>query len=127
MSSWSLLIASQGLVLEGPKGLLGFKPHWQPEDHRSLFTAPEGWGLFIQQRKDKEQTERIEVRYGRLRVKELLFALPKNAAATATVKISGQPVAAALQQTGVEVRLSLAQETVVAEGSAIEIALRWDA
>ena len=94
MSSWSLLIASQGLVLEGPKGLLGFKPHWQPEDHRSFFTAPEGWGLFIQQRKGKEQTERIEVRHGRLQVKELVFALPKDAAATATVKISGQPVAA---------------------------------
>ncbi len=78
MSSWSLLIASQGLVLEGPKGLLGFKPHWQPEDHRSLFTAPEGWGLFVQQRKDKEQTERIEVRHGRLRVKELVFALPQG-------------------------------------------------
>ena len=51
MSSWSLLIASQGLVLEGPKGILGFKPHWQPEDHRSFYTAPEGWGLFVQQRK----------------------------------------------------------------------------
>jgi hypothetical protein len=107
---------------------LGFRPHWQPEDHRSLFTAAEGWGLFIQQRKDKEQTERIEVRHGRLRIKELVFALPKGAAAaTATVKISGQPVAAALKQTGAEVRLALAQEAVAAEGSAVEIALRWDA
>ena len=127
MSSWSLLIASQGLVLEGPKGLLGFKPNWQPEDHRSFFTAAEGWGLFIQQRKGKEQTERIEVRHGRLRVKELLFALPKDAAATATVKISGQPVAATLEQAGAEVRLALAQESVVAEGSAVEVVLRWDA
>jgi hypothetical protein len=128
MSSWSLLIASQGLVLEGPKGLLGFKPHWQPEDHRSLFTAPEGWGLFIQERKGKEQTERIEVRYGRLRVKELVFALPEDAAAaTATVRISGQPVAAALERAGAEVRLALGQETVATEGSVIEISLKWEA
>jgi uncharacterized protein (DUF608 family) len=127
MSSWSLLIASQGLVLEGPKGLLGFKPHWQPEDHRSFFTAPEGWGLFIQQRKDKEQTERIEVRHGRLRVKELVFALAKDAAATATVKIGGQAVAAALEQAGVEVKLVLAQEAVVAEGTVLEIILRHEA
>ncbi len=127
MSSWSLLIASQGLVLEGPKGILGFKPSWQPEDHRSFFTAPEGWGLFIQQRKDKEQTERIEVRHGRLRVKEFIFALPKDAAATATVKIAGQPAAAALERTGAEVRLVLAQEAVVAEGSVVEIAFRWEA
>ena len=127
MSSWSLLIASQGLVLEGPKGMLGCKPHWQPEDHRSFFTAPEGWGLFVQQRHGNQQTERIEVRHGRLRLAELVFALPKDAAATATVKISGQPVAATVKQTGAEVRLALAQETVVAEGSAVEIALRWDA
>ena len=96
MSSWSLLIASQGLVLEGPQGILGFKPHWQPEDHRSFFTAPEGWGLFVQQRKEQEQTERIEVRHGRLRIKEFVFALPSGDAATATVKIAGQPVAARL-------------------------------
>ncbi len=127
MSSWSLLIASQGLVLEGPKGLLGFKPKWQPEDHRSFFTAPEGWGLFIQKRKDKEQTERIEVRHGRLRVKEFVFALAKDVAATATVKIAGKPVAAVLERTGADVRLTLGQEAVVAEGSLVEIALRWEA
>ena len=127
MSSWSLLVASQGLVLEGPKGILGFRPKWQPEDHRSLFTAAEGWGLFVQTRKDKEQTERIEVRHGRLRVKELVFALPTPAAATATVTIAGQPIAAVLKQAGSEIRLALAEEAVAAEGSAIEVALRWEA
>jgi non-lysosomal glucosylceramidase len=126
MSSWSLLIASQGLVLEGPKGLLGFKPNWQPEDHRSLFTAPEGWGLFIQQRKDKEQTERIEVRHGRLRLKELVFALPDGVAATATVKIAGQTVPATLAQSGKEVRLALGQEVIVAEGEAVEVSFPWN-
>jgi len=125
MSSWSLLIASQGLVLDGPQGLLGFKPRWQPGDHRSFFTAPEGWGLFVQQRKDTEQTERIEVRHGRLRVKELVFALPRDAAATATVRISGQPIAATLERNGAEVRFALAQEAVVMEGSVVEVALRW--
>ena len=40
LSSWSLLIACQGLILDGPKGILGFKPNWQPNDHRSFFTAP---------------------------------------------------------------------------------------
>jgi hypothetical protein len=125
MSSWSILIASQGLVLEGPKGLLGFRPRWQPEDHRSLFTAAEGWGLFVQQRKENEQVERIEVRHGRLRVKALVFALPRHAAATAAVKIAGQAVAHTLEQAGTGIRLTLEREAVVAEGAAIEIALRW--
>ena len=127
MSSWSLLIASQGLVLEGPKGILGFKPNWQPEDHRSFFTAPEGWGLFVQKRKKGEQTARIEVRHGKLRVRELVFALPKAAPATAVVTVSGQPVSATVQQSGAEVRLILKQEALVPEAAAVEVALRWPA
>jgi uncharacterized protein (DUF608 family) len=125
MASWSLLIAGQGLVLDGPLGVLGFKPRWQPEDHRSFFTAPEGWGLFVQQSKEGEQTERIDVRHGRLRLRELVFALPKSAQATATVTIAGQPTTATLRQTGAEVRLALPREAVVLEGSAVEVTIRW--
>ncbi len=124
MSSWSLLIASQGLVLEGPKGILGFKPRWQPDDHRSFFTAPEGWGLFVQQRKPGEQTERIEVRHGRLKLRELVFELPKTAPTTATVTVAGKPVAAALRQAGTDVRLVFNDEIVVPEAAAVEVTLR---
>jgi len=125
MSSWSLLLACQGLVLEGPKGILGFKPHWQPEDHRSFFTAPEGWGLFVQKQGPGEQSERIEVRHGRLRLRELVFAVPTPAAATAAVTLAGRPLAATLRQQGSEVTLALEAEAVVAEGSALEVAFRW--
>ena len=125
MSSWSLLIASQGLVLDGPKGVLGFKPKWQPEDHRSFYTAPEGWGLFVQQRKVGQQIERIEVRHGQLRLRELVFDVPQKA--TATALVAGQPVALSVRQTGTEVRLSLEQEVVVPEGAAVEVTLRWSA
>jgi uncharacterized protein (DUF608 family) len=133
MSSWSLLLACQGFVLEGPKGLLGFKPNWQPEDHRSFFTAAEGWGLFVQKQSQSEQTERIEVRHGRLRLRELVFALPTPAAAaagtpaaaTASVTLAGRPLAATLRQKGTEITLALEAEAVVAEGSALEVILRW--
>jgi len=126
MSSWSLLVASQGQVLEGPKGLLGFKPRWQPEDHRSFYTAPEGWGLFIQRREGKQQSERIEVRHGRLRLKELVFEIPPDATnPTATATVGGKPLNVSVKPNGTEVRLSLAAECVVPEGDAIEIVLRW--
>jgi hypothetical protein len=122
MSSWSLLIACQGLVLEGPKGLLGFKPKWQPEDHRSFYTAAEGWGLFVQQRSSGRQTERIEVRHGRLRLKELVFELPANAAPpTATVTVAGRPVRVTPRRDGTEVRLALEGEVTVAEGETLEV------
>jgi uncharacterized protein (DUF608 family) len=125
MSSWSLLIASQGLVLEGPKGILGFKPRWQPEDHRSFYTAPEGWGLFVQRREGKGQAERIEVRHGRLRLRELVFEVATDSPVTAAVKIAGKAVNAALKKTGKEIRLVLEAEAVVPEGEAAEVALQW--
>lgn len=126
MSSWSLLVASQGQVLEGPKGILGFKPRWQPEDHRSFYTAPEAWGLFVQRREGKQQTERIEVRHGRLCLKELVFELPPDATTpTATATAGGKPLNVSVKSNGAEVRLSLAAECVVTEGDAVEIVLRW--
>ena len=124
MSSWSLLLASQGIVLEGPQGILGFKPKWQPADHRSFFTAPEGWGLFVQQSTARQQLERIEVRHGRLQVQELVFVLPEAGPATAAVSISGRPVNASLRQQEREVRVVLEQETVVPEGDVIEVRLQ---
>jgi hypothetical protein len=127
MSSWSLLIACQGLVLDGPRGILGFKPNWQPEDHRSFFTAPEGWGLFVQRRTAGEQTGRIEVRNGRVRLKELVFEVPKGATPTATASFAGQPVAVTVRQEGTEIHLLLEKETVVPEGAAAEITLKWQA
>jgi hypothetical protein len=123
MSSWSLLIASQGQVLEGPRGLLGFRPNWQPEDHRSFFTAPEAWGLFVQQRQGTRQVERIEVRYGTLRLRELAFQLPQDRPATATVRSGDTRLEAALSQSGREIRVAFPQDVIVPEGSLIEVQL----
>ena len=128
MSSWSLLIAAQGLVLEGPKGILGFKPKWRPEDHRSFYTAPEGWGLFVQRREAGRQSERIEVRHGQLRLKELVFELPLDTtSATATVTLACQTLASAVRRDGTEIRLTLDSEVTVKEGDAIEILLQHGA
>lgn len=126
LSSWSLLIASQGLVLDGPAGVLGFKPRWQPEDHRSFFTAPEGWGLFVQKREGNTQHERIEMRHGSLRLKELVFEIPLAAKApVAKITVGDRALPASLKRDGAEVRLVLAKTALVSEGEAAEVALRW--
>ena len=122
MSSWSLLLASQGFILDGPAGILGFKPRWQPEDHRSFFTAPEGWGLFIQKRENQIQLERIELRHGRLRIKELVFE--SNGTTRVTVRLENRAIQAAPQRNGNEVRLLLQQPLTVSEGQTLEIELR---
>jgi len=127
MSSWGLVIASQGQILDGPAGVISFKPNWQPEDHRSFFTAPQGWGLFIQKRDSKCQTDRIEIRHGSLRLRELVFEIPKAATvARAEVKVNGKPVAADTVCGGEQIRLKLKTEASAREGGSVEVAIRFE-
>lgn len=124
MSSWSLLIAAQGLTLDGPRGVLGFRPRWQAADHRSFFTASEGWGLFIQRREAGRQTERIEVRHGRLPVRELVFELPDGTGSTtAALTVAGRSVPTTLRRDGAIVRVVLENEALAVAGDAVEVTL----
>ncbi len=88
MSSWSLLLACQGFVYDGPAGLIGFLPPFSPENHASFFTSAEGWGLYTRKKDPTGVEERIRVAYGFLRVRRLLFLPPgegKSPAVEATL------------------------------------------
>jgi hypothetical protein len=125
MSIWSMLLACQGFIYDGPAGAIGFEPMWKPEGHQSLFTAAEGWGLFSQKREGNLQTERIEVRSGKLRVKTLVFEVPEGrAAAQVTVKANGRAVESTHALDGGRVTITLAAEVTIAEGQSIEAGLR---
>lgn len=126
MSSWGLLLVSQGQVLDGPRGVLGFKPRWQPADHRSFFTAPEGWGLFVQRQETGRQTERLEVRWGRLRVRELVFAVPPGRQVQAgEVRSAGVLWPARWRQVGDEIRIGLEDRRTVKAGDTLSVVLTW--
>jgi non-lysosomal glucosylceramidase len=125
MSVWSLLLACQGFIYDGPAGLIGFKPVWQPEDHVSFFTAAEGWGVFRQRRRGNQQTERIEVRHGKLRVASLVFELPEGAKPTeVSVTLGGRRVAATFTSSDHEIRINLKAPVILDGGSALEIDFR---
>lgn len=79
MSVWSMLLACQGFIYDGPSGVIGFKPVYRPDDHRSFFTAAEGFGSFSQKRTDNTQTNRIEIRSGSLKINTLVLTLPPEA------------------------------------------------
>ncbi|HIE52192.1 MAG TPA: glucosylceramidase, partial [Armatimonadetes bacterium] len=114
MSAWSLLLASQGFLYDGPAGRLGFKPLWKPEDHVSFFTAAEGWGLYTQKRNDRGQTHRLAVRYGRLRLRELVFEVPPNARPTqVNVQVEGRKRSATFAWEGRELWVTLAEPLVL--------------
>jgi uncharacterized protein (DUF608 family) len=78
MASWGVYTALAGYEYDGPKGHLGFAPRLTPEDFRAAFTAAEGWGTFAQKRDGQIQSERIELRWGRLSLRSLAFTVPEN-------------------------------------------------
>jgi len=126
LSSWSVLLALQGYTYDGPKGILGFKPRYQPERHRSFFTTAEGWGVFDQRREARKQTITLDLRYGQLALKELVFELPEGAAnPKAAVTVAGKPSEAALRQEGTEVRLVLPQRVVIRKGDGVQLGVSW--
>lgn len=78
LSSWSVLLALQGFIYDGPGQTIGFKPVWQPGDHVSFFSGASGWGLYSQVRTGSAQTSDIELSFGTLKLKNIILELPEN-------------------------------------------------
>ncbi len=78
MASWGVYTALAGYEHHGPKGHLGFAPRLTPDNFRAAFTAAEGWGTFTQKQDGLIQSERIELRWGRLSLRSLAFTVPEN-------------------------------------------------
>ena len=76
LSSWSALLALQGFMYDGPKQVITFKPIWQPESHKSFFSASEGWGLFTQTQSKSSQKSVIAVKYGSVMIKNIILSAP---------------------------------------------------
>jgi len=124
MSVWSMLLASQGYVYDGPAGRIGFKPAWQPENHTSFFTAAEGWGLFSQRREGNTQTERIEVRYGKVQVASLVFEAARPS--EVTVRLGGQLVPSAVTASENEVGIELEEPVILGADDVLDVTIRTD-
>jgi uncharacterized protein (DUF608 family) len=91
LSSWSVLLALQGFVYDGPEQTIGFKPVWQPENHKSFFSASAGWGLFTQTQTSEAQTSQIAVKYGSVDVKNIILSIPTDKEAKdIAVQINGR-------------------------------------
>ncbi len=124
MASHGVFLALCGFEYHGPKQHFGFAPRITPEDFRGAFTSAEGWGTIGQKRDSRQQTDRIEVRWGKLAVKTLAFELPEGTkAAQVTVTVAGRPVTANTNQEGRRLTLTLADPAVVKQDEAIEVAI----
>ncbi len=125
MASWGVYTALAGYDYDGPDGYMAFAPRMQEDDFRAAFTAAQGWGLFTQQREDGRQHNRIEVRWGTLRLKKLQFALPEGTdSASVKVTVEGESAEADTSVEDGTVRIELAEDLVLHEGQAVEVSAR---
>jgi non-lysosomal glucosylceramidase len=122
MASYGVFLAACGFEYQGPKGHLGFAPRLTPENFRAPFTTAEGWGTFTQQREGQGQREKINIHWGRLRLRTLAFELSAGARpTTVSVRLGDRKVEARHQVDGSRCSVMLASEITVPEGNALEI------
>ncbi len=125
MSVWSILLAAQGFIYDGPAGVIGFKPIWKPNNHVSFFTGAEGYGLFHQKIVGDIQTDRIAIKSGRLRLKRLIFELPENRKMlNATVSLGSRKLKAECREIGKEVVIEMSDELLLSSGESLNIDIK---
>lgn len=127
MSVWSVLLASQGYFHNGPAGIIGFKPKWRPGDHRSFFTAAEGWGLFTQKVEQGLQLAALDLRFGRLRIRDLVLAPAGDTdLVDVAVRVDGEAVKAKASINEGELVVRFENDLVVNAGQVLHVGIRWD-
>ncbi len=93
MSSYGAYISACGYTLNGPNGTIGFNPKINPENFQGAFITGNGWGSFTQVRSTAEQVNKIELKYGELKIGQIKlemggqFALKK-----VSVDLNGEPL-----------------------------------
>jgi len=125
-ASWGVYAALAGYEYHGPKGHLGFAPRITPDNFRAAFTCAEGWGTFEQKRQGKAQREEIEVRWGRLRLKSLAFAVPENLRKVKVLaSAAGRPVEIDHELKDGRLDIILKKELVLSENQTLEVSINW--
>jgi uncharacterized protein (DUF608 family) len=127
MSSWSLLLAAQGYAYDGPARSITFRPRIGAEQHRSLFTAAEGWGRFEHHRKRKQQTNSLSLLAGRLDLAVLRFALPANvSSAEVRLRLENQNLVATAAVESGDAFIRLSSPVTLAAGETLHVNIDWD-
>lgn len=76
MSSWSLLLALSGYECDALTRTLRFTPRITPNQFKSLFCGPDGWGTLAQVQDGQTQRNEIAVVEGQLTVSQLQLVAP---------------------------------------------------
>jgi hypothetical protein len=124
MMSYGVFLAACGYDYHGPAGHLGFAPRITPENFRAPFTAAEGWGTFAQKREFASQHDTIEVKWGKVRLRTLTFALaPDTRAAQVTARLAGTPVDLTWKRNGPLLEIQFTADVLVSAGQTLEVGI----
>ena len=122
LSVWSALLALQGFHYDGPKGVIGFRPVLTPDDHSSLFTAAEGYGLFSQKRSGSELTASLNMADGQVSLTQVILETAEGKPAkSAEVKLAGATVGSSMDAEGNELKLTFESPVVLKAGQVLDI------
>jgi uncharacterized protein (DUF608 family) len=120
LASWGCLLALSGFVYDGPAGRIGLAPRWQPDDFKAFFSAAEGWGTLRQKRDKGGQENAIDLRYGRLEVRELVLETVEGMSiGTVNVVAAKRPTKAKQELDGRRVRLAFETPVVLEAGQSL--------
>lgn len=124
MASYGTFITACGFNYHGPKGLIEFAPKINPEKFKAPFTSAAGWGTYSQQRSGGKFSARMQLAYGKLKVKRLGFDLDEgHSAREVAVLLNDKRIPANFHQTGTHCEITLADEVVVPQGKALSISI----
>jgi len=126
MSVWSILLACQGFIYDGPNQRIGFVPVWQPDNHTSFFTAAEGWGVYRQTRAGHQQTHALDIRFGQLHVKTFEGGVPPGVTPKAVrCVLENREIPCALRPAEGRFSCVLDESVLVRQGQTLEIQVNW--
>ena len=126
MASWGVFTALAGYEYHGPKGHLGFAPRITPENFQAAFTAAEGWGSFTQKREADTQRNRIEIRWGKLRLESLAFTVSGKAkSCEVTVRSAGKAVQHTFALDNGRLKITLSDTLILKEGQAVDVTVSY--
>jgi hypothetical protein len=124
MSSHGTFVAACGFLYHGPRGRISFAPRLSPEDFSAPFVAAEGWGTYSQKSAGDKLDATLELKWGRLRVREAAFTWAgKDAPTKVTCRIAGKDVPVKVGIGEERAVLTLAADVVIETGGKMEVAL----
>lgn len=129
LSSWSVLLAMQGFIYDGPRKIIGFKPILNPENHTSFFTTSNSWGLFSQKRTKNSQVSAINVEFGNAEIKTIILNVPENKkikSVSVNLTANNSTIDFSNNQNGDKITIILQSNIHVNAGSSIVVRINYN-